>query len=231
MNNRFSLVQIYFLIAFVYTIAALGPIENLKLITKPALLPIIYFYYMEEIKINPSRFVLLSVCLFFIGDMLSLVSEQEYYIQSLIILLVPYLLLLNKLVKDFIILIKQYKWSLLNFSVLVIILLLFYLLFSIINLITIHDVIEQGVIYIFGLTLVFLAIISIILFMFNDCKSNVYMMLAVITFVVSDLFFILNRKIDNNVIFLLLNIIAKIISYFFYIKYFILKSEKKWIIQ
>lgn len=226
MSNRFTLVQIYFLIAFVYTIAALGQIENLKLITKPALLPIIYFYYMEEIKIKPSRFVLLSVCLFFIGDMLSLVSEQEYYIQSLVILLIPYLLLLNKLVKDFIILIRQHKWSLLNFSVIIIVVLLFYLFFSVINLLTIQDTIEQGVVYALGLTLVFLAIISTILFMFNDCKSNVYMMLAVITFVVSNLFFILNRKIDNNLIFLLLNIIAKIISYFFYMKYFISKSEK-----
>jgi len=231
MSNRFTLVQIYFLIAFVYTIAALGQIENLKLITKPALLPIIYFYYMEEIKIKPSRFVLLSVCLFFIGDMLSLVSEQEYYIQSLVILLIPYLLLLNKLVKDFIILIRQHKWSLLNFSVIIIVVLLFYLFFSVINLLTIQDTIEQGVVYALGLTLVFLAIISTILFMFNDCKSNVYMMLAVITFVVSNLFFILNRKIDNNVIFLLLNIIAKIISYFFYMKYFISKSEKNCLIQ
>ncbi|MEY2702459.1 MAG: hypothetical protein RLY43_1092, partial [Bacteroidota bacterium] len=92
---------------------------------------------------------------------------------------------------------------------------------------TIRDVVEQYIIYVFGLTLVFLAIISTLLFMFNDSKSNVYMMLAVITFVVSNLFFIFNKKIDTNVIFLFLNTIAQVASYFFYMKYFILKSEKR----
>lgn len=227
MSNKLTLVQIYFLIAIVYVIASLWQIENLKLLSEPALLPIIYFYYLEEIKVKPSQFVLFSVCLFFIGDMLSLVSEEDYYIQSLFFLLIPYMLLLNKLVKDFIKLVKQYKWSILNFSVLVTIVLLFYLFFSVVNLLTIRDVVEQYIIYVFGLTLVFLAIISTLLFMFNDSKSNVYMMLAVITFVVSNLFFIFNKKIDTNVIFLFLNTIAQVASYFFYMKYFILKSEKR----
>jgi len=227
MGTKLTLVQIYFLIAIVYVIASLWHIENLKLLSEPALLPVIYFYYMEEIKVKPSQFVLFSVCLFFIGDMLSLVSEEDYYIQSLFFLLISYMLLLNKLVKDFIKLVKQYKWSILNFSVLVTIVLLFYLFFSVVNLITIRDVVEQYIIYVFGLTLVFLAIISTLLFMFNDSKSNVYMMLAVITFVVSDLFFIFNKKIDTNVIFLFLNTIAQVVSYFFYMKYFILKSEKR----
>jgi hypothetical protein len=227
MSNKLTLVQIYFLIAIVYVIASLWQIENLKLLSEPALLPIIYFYYLEEIKVKPSQFVLFSVCLFFIGDMLSLVSEEDYYIQSLFFLLIPYMLLLNKLVKDFIKLVKQYKWSILNFSVLVTLVLLFYLFFSVVNLLTIRDVVEQYIIYVFGLTLVFLAIISTLLFMFNDSKSNVYMMLAVITFVVSNLFFIFNKKIDTNVIFLFLNKIAQVASYFFYMKYFILKSEKR----
>jgi hypothetical protein len=227
MSNKLTLVQIYFLIAIVYVIASLWQIENLKLLSEPALLPIIYFYYLEEIKVKPSQFVLFSVCLFFIGDMLSLVSEEDYYIQSLFFLLIPYMLLLNKLVKDFIKLVKQYKWSILNFSVLVTLVLLFYLFFSVVNLLTIRDVVEQYIIYVFGLTLVFLAIISTLLFMFNDSKSNVYMMLAVITFVVSNLFFIFNKKIDTNVIFLFLNTIAQVASYFFYMKYFILKSEKR----
>ncbi len=227
MSNKLTLVQIYFLIAIVYVIASLWQIENLKLLSEPALLPIIYFYYLEEIKVKPSQFVLFSVCLFFIGDMLSLVSEEDYYIQSLFFLLIPYMLLLNKLVKDFIKLVKQYKWYILNFSVLVTIVLLFYLFFSVVNLLTIRDVVEQYIIYVFGLTLVFLAIISTLLFMFNDSKSNVYMMLAVITFVVSNLFFIFNKKIDTNVIFLFLNTIAQVASYFFYMKYFILKSEKR----
>jgi hypothetical protein len=129
MSNKLTLVQIYFLIAIVYVIASLWQIENLKLLSEPALLPIIYFYYLEEIKVKPSQFVLFSVCLFFIGDMLSLVSEEDYYIQSLFFLLIPYMLLLNKLVKDFIKLVKQYKWSILNFSVLVTLVLLFYLFF------------------------------------------------------------------------------------------------------
>lgn len=227
MGTKLTLVQIYFLIAVVYTIAALGHIENLKLITKPALLPVVYFYYMEAISIKPARFVLVSVCLFFIGDMLALISEQEYYLQCLFFLLVPYLLLLNKLLKKFTKLAQEYKWSILNFSILVIIMLLFYLFFSVVNLLTIQDVIEQYVVYVFGLTLVFLVIISTILFMFNDSKSNVYMMLAVITFVVSDLFFIFNKKIDNNAVFLFFNIVAQCTSYFFYMNYFILESKNK----
>lgn len=227
MSNKLTLVQIYFLIAIVYVIASLWHIENLKLLSEPALLPVIYFYYMEEIKVKPSQFVLFSVCLFFIGDMLSLVSEEDYYIQSLFFLLIPYMLLLNKLVKDFIKLVKQYKWSILNFSVLVTIVLLFYLFFSVVNLLTIRDVLEQYITYLFGFTLVVLAIISTLIFMYNDSKSNVYLMLAVITFVVSDLFFIFNIKIDANIIFLLLYTIAQVLSYFFYMKYFILKSEKR----
>lgn len=227
MSNKLTLVQIYFLIAIVYVIASLWHIENLKLLSEPALLPVIYFYYMDAIKVKPSQFVLFSVCLFFIGDMLSLVSEEDYYIQSLFFLLIPYMLLLNKLVKDFMKLVKQYKWSILNFSVLVTIVLLFYLFFSVVNLLTIRDVLEQYITYLFGFTLVVLAIISTLIFMYNDSKSNVYLMLAVITFVVSDLFFIFNKKIDTNIIFLLLYTIAQVLSYFFYMKYFILKSEKR----
>lgn len=227
MGNKLTLIQIYFLIAVVYVIASLFHFENLILLSKPALLPILYFYYMEEIKVKPSQFVLLSVCLFFIGDVLSLISVQDYYIQSLSFLLVPYLLLLKRLTKDFVKLVQQYKWSILNFSVFITVILLFYLFFSIVNLLAIKDVVEQYIIYVFGLTLVFLAIISTTLFMFNDSKSNVYMMLAVITFVVSNLFFIFNQKVDSNLIFLVLNTIAQVLSYFFYIKYFILSAQKK----
>lgn len=227
MGYKLTLIQIYFLIAIVYVIASLFHFENLILLSKPALLPILYFYYMEEIKVKPSQFVLLSVCLFFIGDVLSLISVQDYYIQSLSFLLVPYLLLLKRLTKDFVKLVQQYKWSILNFSVFITVILLFYLFFSIVNLLAIKDVVEQYIIYVFGLTLVFLAIISTTLFMFNDSKSNVYMMLAVITFVVSNLFFIFNQKVDSNLIFLVLNTIAQVLSYFFYIKYFILSAQKK----
>lgn len=227
MGNKLTLIQIYFLIAIVYVIASLFHFENLILLSKPALLPILYFYYMEEIKVKPSQFVLLSVCLFFIGDVLSLISVQDYYIQSLSFLLVPYLLLLKRLTNDFVKLVQQYKWSILNFSVFITVILLFYLFFSIVNLLAIKDVVEQYIIYVFGLTLVFLAIISTTLFMFNDSKSNVYMMLAVITFVVSNLFFIFNQKVDSNLIFLVLNTIAQVLSYFFYIKYFILSAQKK----
>lgn len=227
MGNKLTLIQIYFLIAVVYVIASLFHFENLILLSKPALLPILYFYYMEEIKVKPSQFVLLSVCLFFIGDVLSLISVQDYYIQSLSFLLVPYLLLLKRLTKDFVKLVQQYKWSILNFSVFITVILLFYLFFSIVNLLAIKDVVEQYIIYVFGLTLVFLAIISTTLFMFNDSKSNVYMMLAVITFVVSNLFFIFNQKVDSNLIFLVLNTIAQVLSYFFYIKYFVLSAQKK----
>ena len=83
MGNKLTLIQIYFLIAVVYVIASLFHFENLILLSKPALLPILYFLLYGRNKSKTLTICFTFSMSFFIGDVLSLISVQDYYIQSL----------------------------------------------------------------------------------------------------------------------------------------------------
>lgn len=227
MVKKQFIVILYFLVALIYIIAALLRNESLELIFKPIFIPILFFYYLEKVKKRISYWVLISLCFFYCGEMLTLIGADEFYLQSLVFFLIPYLIFLNIIGNDFLKLFKIEKFSLLNLSVILVACFLVFLLVSVINMLSITNVAESVLIIGYGISLVLMCLISVVFFAIKDCKSSFYALLTVMAFIVSDLFYIFNKKIDSNFVFHFVNLVTQILSYYFYIKFFILRAKNK----
>lgn len=227
MIKKKTIVILYFIIAFIYMVAAINHLENIELIFKPIMLPLIIYYYLEKIRKRISYWVLASFAFFYCGEMISLIAAEDYYFLMLLMFLIPYLIYTSELLNEFLNYFKIAKLSMFNLSTLMVGALLIFLLVSVLRMLNIENKPEFVLLLIYGLTLLFMCLLSVGLFMFNDSKSNFYCLLTVIAFIVSDLFYIFNKKIDSNNVFLFVNLVTQILSYYFYTKYYLLKAKKR----
>lgn len=227
MIRKKTIVILYFLVALIYMIAAIFRFENIELIFKPIMLPLIIYYYIEKIKKRISYWVLVSFAFFYCGEMIALIAADDNYMLLIILFLVPYLIFTSELIHNFIKYFKSVKSSMFNFSTMLVGILLVFLLISVLNMLAVENKLEFGILSAYGLTLIIMCLISVGLFMFNHSKSNFYCLLTVIAFIVSDLFFIFNKKIEANNVFLFVNLVTQNLSYYFYTKYYLLKARKR----
>lgn len=208
---------------FFYLIATILENESLALLTKPVIIPAIVAFYVAEKKGKVNFWYLLSFFLFFIGDMLYLIDIEGYYLLGLVIYLLPYLIVLIFIFKDFVLFFKNKKIGKTDLSFLIISIFLIYLLVSIMNVLNPSSKIEFVYFLIFGIELVLMGILASLLYVHNANRVNIFLMITVSLFILSDMFFILNKNVHNLFVFKLTNIVTQIVSYFFYAKYLIEK--------
>jgi len=95
------------------------------------------------------------------------------------------------------------------------------LLFCVLNVLD-NRPIELLVFYfVFGLELILMGVITTILFFHTNNKRIFFMIIAVTAFILSDLFFILNKEVFQLKLFKLINVSAQTLSYYFYVKYYL----------
>lgn len=104
---------------------------------------------------------------FYCGEMLTLIGADEFYLQSLVFFLIPYLIFLNIIGNDFLKLFKIEKFSLLNLSVILVACFLVFLLVSVINMLSITNVAESVLIIGYGISLVLMCLISVVFFCYK----------------------------------------------------------------
>lgn len=214
-------IYLYLISGLLFLLAILFQNEEFLLVTKPIIIPSILYYYYIETKVRINIFFVLSLILFFIRDMLFLINFDDFYIIGLIIFLLPYLFVIHFLYQDIKEIIAKRKNRKIDFTFIIILLILVNLLVKVLNALEDKSLVEEVFFILFGIELLAMGVMAAMIYFHSSIKRNFYLAITVVAFILSDLFFILNNNLQNLLVFELINGLAQTASYFFYVKYFL----------
>ena len=126
-----SALILYFTAFILYVFAVIIGSDNLELFSKPIIIPSIYYFYYISVRGKIDYLFSFSVLSFFIGEILHLISREEFNVSGLIFLLIPYFIILFFIFQDLIYYLKKKKINLNTFSFYIIVMLLLYLFFNV----------------------------------------------------------------------------------------------------
>ena len=224
MNKSKVALQFFLVAGLLFLISIFFNLELLELISKPAIIPSIVMYYFFENKRKYNLAFLTSLFLFFTGDMLYMLKIDELYYFGLLVFSIPYLFVIFFIIKD-ILLIKRNGGKQNDFTFLVILVILSILLCTVLSYLEIKSTLEFNIFLFLGLQLVTMGVLTSIVYYNEANKQSFFLILAVATFIMSDLFFILNKNLHELMIFKIINGLTQTVSYMFYVKYFLERTK------
>lgn len=226
-NKKKHILYLFALVSILYILSVLFKIRELELLSKPLFLPVLFIYYLKKVNEKLENLTIYCFIAFYIGEMLVLKDPEVYYIPSLFFFLIPYKIVLYRISTDLCLILKNNKLDKSNLFLLIVLALLIFLFISVILTINTGELLEKIILYAYGLSLILLCFLSVILYVLKNSKANVFLLMMVIAFIISDMYFIFIKKIDDNWVFKLVNLVAQMFSYYFFVNYSILKTRKK----
>lgn len=224
MNKSKVALLFFFVAGLLFLISIFFNLEQLELISKPAIIPSTVMYYFFETKRKYNLAFLTSLILFFVGDMLYMLKIEEMYYLGLLVFSIPYLFIIYFVIKD-LLLIKTNGGKQNDFTFLVILIILSVLLCTVLSYLEIKSTLEFIIFLFLGLQLVTMGVLTSIVYYNEANKQGFFLILAVATFIMSDLFFILNKNLHELMIFKIINGLTQTVSYMFYVKYFLERTK------
>lgn len=220
-TSKIALI-VYFFCCIVAIIADIFKSDALMLFAIPLILPSLFFYYYGEINsIN------ILVCLFlasnFIGDSIGLMDFEDelYYI-------IPPFFISNLLVV--IILLKRlekFKFNFFNvFSLTMIAVFLIYILSMFLELFSVEDVNLEVYVAVFGVLLIILTLLASYNVIWRINTSNLFLMMFACSVLISDVFYLVFNFQNQLVVLDSIHFSCQMVSYFFFIKYILLREKR-----
>ena len=226
MDNK-NILYAYIAVCVLYFFASLLQLDSLEVIVKPLFLPVLLFYYIKSINGNFQNRVVVSFIFYYLAEMLVLYDSEQYYLISVLLFLIPYVILLYFVVKDLSHILKQNDYNKINFIVFFVFAFLIYLIISVFLIIETESVIERFLLYFYGFILLLLAFFSVITYVLRYSAANLFLVMTIIAFIVSDMFYIFIVKVENNWVFKSVNLITQFLSYYFFVTYSLIKAKEK----
>lgn len=214
----------YFSASFLYLIAVFFDWEILELISKPAIIPSIMMWYFFKIRRKFNVLFLISLLFFFLGDMLYMLDVEGLYSLGLFFFSIPYLFVIYFTVEDLKEITKNNKKTG-DYSFVVILIILSGLLYTVLSFLEIKTQIEFATYMFMGVQLVLMGVLASLVYYNLPNRQSFFLALAVSAFIMSDLFFILNKNLHELLIFKMINTFTQSISYLFYVKFFIERNK------
>ncbi len=193
--------------------------DVLIFIAKPIIIPSLLFYYFSLTRKKTNDLFIVSFILFFIGDMVYLINQNDYYYLGLFIYLLPYLIIIYFLYRDLILLLKDKSVKKIDLTLVFIFVIMIYLIYSLLNLLEYDSQKEFIYMLIFSFVLFLMTILITFMFLYSNYRKNIYLVFLVVCFILSDSSFILNKQFDL-LVFKIIDPFAQTISYYFYMIYF-----------
>lgn len=218
-------IYLYLTSGLLFLLAIFFRNEEFMLVTKPIIIPSILFYYYIETKGRINGVFVLSLILFFIGDMLFLINFDDFYIIGLLIFLLPYLFVLHFLYLDIKQIIAKRKNRKIDYTFIIILLILVNLLITVLINLEATSFVEELFYLLFGIELVAMGVMAAMIYFHSSIKRNFYLAVTIATFILSDLFFVLNKNVQNLLVFELINGLTQTASYYFYVRYFLERNK------
>lgn len=225
MKNKPALV-LYFVACIVFMLAVLMDNSNLMLVSKPVIVPAIFFYYVQEKRVGFNWSYVVIVMLFFIGDMIVLIDLPDFFVVIVTLFLIAYLFFLKGLVDDLVVIRLRFINKAHLFALLICIFFLIYLLISIIDVLMEAKTENMYLMVSYGVILVAIGTISALNYIIKPSRYTTFVIFTSLSFVFSDIFYILKKDFLEIAILDYLNNFTQIISYYFLTKYYLLKDSK-----
>lgn len=207
-----------------FVIASVGVIigkildwELLMLLTKPMVVPAIYYYYLQTKTGKVNLLFSIVLFLFFLGDMAMLLDPKFGLLVIMICGMLAHLLLIKMAFEDR----MQLKFSFFNLFFLTLLLLLpSYILYLILHLKV--DSIDQNYLLFlaYGVVLIFMVGISVINHLSHNDTASLYMAAMAVCLMVSDLLYSIAHFILHMPLLDHINLAVQFMGYFFMVKYF-----------
>lgn len=226
MSKR-TILYTFIVICILYFFSALLQLDSLEVLVKPLFLPVLLYYYIKKSRGNFQNRVVVSFVFYYIAEMLVLNDSDQYYLISVSLFLIPYLILLYFVIIDLIPLLKSKGYNKINFLVVFVLLLLVFLYVSIISILDTESVFERILLDAYGFVLLLLGVFTMSLYLLKHSVSNLFLIMTVIAFIVSDMFYIFIVKIEYNWVFKSVNLISQLLSYYFFVTYSLIKVKEK----
>jgi hypothetical protein len=225
--SKKTILYSFIVVCIVYFFSSLLQLDDLEIISKPLFLPILFLYYIKKSKNKFQKRVIVSFVLYYLAEILVLKDNKQFYLISIVLFLIPYMILLYYVIKDLLSLLKVHSINKINFTIFFILAFLIYLYVSIILIIETQSLFEQILLRIYGFVLLVLCVFSIAIYALKHSFSNLNLVIAIILFILSDMFYIFIVKIEYNWVFKSINLISQLLSYYFYVNYSLIKAKGK----
>lgn len=222
-----DILYAFIVVSVVYFFSALLQLHSLEMLSKPLFLPILLLYYLKKAKGDYQVRVIVSFIFYYIAEMLVLKDSEQYYILSVSLFLIPYIILLYFIGKDLLSLLRVQEQNKFNFFIALILAFLFYLYLSILFIIDIETMYEKLLLYVYGFVLILLGVISIAMYVIKNSVTNLFLLVMVIAFILSDMFYILLVKVEINYAFKSINLLSQLLSYCFFITYSLIRLKEE----
>lgn len=220
-----SALFLYFAAILLYVVAVLIGSDNLELFSKPIIIPSIYYFYYTSVKGKISYLFTFSVLSYFTGEILFLLNQDDFLVSSLVFFGIPYIIITFFLAQDFLFYLKIKKYDVNNISFYIILMLLFYLLYNVLSFINETSQIEFSIYIIYGILLLVMGLLSFLIqFNFNN-KAISFMVLMIVFFIISDLFYIFSKSTKDVMALKLINVVSQQLSYYLYVGYFVYRTK------
>jgi len=216
----------YFIACMVYMLGVVLDNNELMLVSKPVIVPAIFFYYLQERKIKFSWTYTLITILFFTGDMIVLIDSENLFVVIIAVFLLAYLFFLKGLVDDLVTLRLRFINKTHLFALLICVFFLIFLLISIVDVLIENKTENLGLIVLYGIVLVSLGTLASLNYIIKPSRYTTFMILASLSFVISDVFYILKKDFLEIEILDYLNNFTQVVSYYFLTQYYLLKDLK-----
>ena len=222
-----SALILYFTAFVLYMIAVIIGSDNLELFSKPIIIPSIYYFYYISVRGKINYLFSFSVWSFFIGEILHLISREDFNISVLIFLLIPYFIILYFIIQDLLYYLKKQKIKLNTFSFYIIVMLLGYLFFSVLMMMIEENSLEFFIYFLYGILLVLMGVLAFVMLINYNNRTILYTGFMVGCFILSDLFFVFFKKLPDLIALKMINVTTQELSFFCYISYFIFRTKFK----
>jgi hypothetical protein len=205
--------------------SSLLQLDSLEVLVKPLFLPVLLYYYIKKSRGDFQKRVVVSFVFNYIAEMLILNDGEQFYLISVSFFLVPYLILLYFVVRDLIPLLKSKGYNKINVLVVFVLLFLVFLYVSIMSILETGSLFEKILLDTYGFVLLLLCFFAIALYLLKHSVSNLFLVITVVTFMLSDIFYIFIVKIEYNWVFKSVNLISQLLSYYFFVIFSLIKVK------
>ena len=217
-DSRPSLV-LFVIASALALVAKVFDMETLMIVTKPMVIPAIFYYYLQT-KTRPVNILFsLALWLFFVADMIMVLFPDPVYGIFWVMGagIGGYLILLKFAVNDC----PARKFNLYNIVFVgLLLLLLGYFLFTVLSLNNVSVQLNYVMYLVYGIVLISLATVSALNYLSNNSTVFLYLSSMALCIVVSDLFYCISKFMIRLPIIDNINLFFQFMSYFFMVKYF-----------
>lgn len=218
--NTPSLI-LFFVTAIVAVLFRAFHNEEYELYSRSIVMPSLFIYYLvsNHYKISIINSIIFSVL--FIRDLFNMLKVDETALGSFLCILFVYTLLLYSTIKDF----RCFVFNKRDIGAVVLVFVgIGAICYSVLNLKFENLELNFFLYVIFGIVLSILSVITILNYYKNSSFAFFNALLMCICFIISDIFFVINKFYLHNEVFGLISLMTQLLSYFFMMKY-LLKKE------